>query len=329
MKPDLAHLLNLVPPDLWGLWTHGQFSPNAKTDAEQWLRHAIKAYPSIRNATEEWGLTPVVHTQLCRFMNGELTDEPLPRFVLFAVQGLRKRAGLKPLAEPEIRGDTAEHVRRRVRWAKLVHYKDYGSDMAEKMGISRTYLAHFLRDPRRSLTGTLLAGFFKAGFRPEWVKTGQGQAHRGESDGSHQGDLWPERTPPGKGSPNKRLPSREGKKRTEAEEERPTVVQLPPAQTRREVLDRLAVLRKPLRSLGFRRVGLFGSFRHDRARPDSDVDLLVEFEPGTKTFDNFMGAADLLEDALGRRVELVTKDGLSPYIGPKILADVEYFDLTG
>jgi predicted nucleotidyltransferase len=102
-----------------------------------------------------------------------------------------------------------------------------------------------------------------------------------------------------------------------------------PVQSRRDVLDRLAGLRGTLRALGLRRLGLFGSFRHDRARPDSDVDLLVEFESGAKTFDNFMDTADLLEDALGRRVELVTTDALSPYIGPKILADVEYLDLAG
>jgi uncharacterized protein len=96
-----------------------------------------------------------------------------------------------------------------------------------------------------------------------------------------------------------------------------------PVQTRREVLDRLAEHREALRAFGLRRIGLFGSFRHDRARPDSDVDLLAEFEPGVQTFDNFMGVADLLEDSLGRRVELVTTDALSPYIGPKILADAE------
>ena len=100
-----------------------------------------------------------------------------------------------------------------------------------------------------------------------------------------------------------------------------------PVQTRREVLDRIAEVREALRALGLRRLGLFGSFRHDRAWPDSDVDLLVEFERGATTLSNIMGAADLLEAALGRRVELVTTDALSPHIGPKILADVEVVPL--
>ena len=57
--------------------------------------------------------------------------------------------------------------------------------------------------------------------------------------------------------------------------------------------------------------------------PGSDVDILVQFEPGQKSFDNFIGLAELLEELLHRRVELVTREGLSPYIGPRILADVE------
>src|SRR3990172_7953989 len=79
-----------------------------------------------------------------------------------------------------------------------------------------------------------------------------------------------------------------------------------------------------IRGLGVRRLGLFGSFRRGDQRPDSDVDLLVEFEPGRKTFDSFMDLAFFLESLLGRRVELVTPESLSPYIGPRILREVQY-----
>lgn len=53
------------------------------------------------------------------------------------------------------------------------------------------------------------------------------------------------------------------------------------------------------------------------------MDLLVEFIPGRKSFDAFMHLYDLLEERLGRRVELVTTEALSPYIGPHILAEAE------
>jgi predicted nucleotidyltransferase len=53
------------------------------------------------------------------------------------------------------------------------------------------------------------------------------------------------------------------------------------------------------------------------------VDLLVEFEPDQKSFDSFVRLCNLLEERLGRTVELVTTEGLSPYIGPHILAEAE------
>ena len=61
----------------------------------------------------------------------------------------------------------------------------------------------------------------------------------------------------------------------------------------------------------------------DEARPDSDVDLLVQFAPGAKTFDRFLALSELLEQRLGRRVELVTIEALSPFLGPHILAGAQ------
>jgi uncharacterized protein len=49
--------------------------------------------------------------------------------------------------------------------------------------------------------------------------------------------------------------------------------------------------------------------------------VLVEFEPDQKTFDRFLALVDLLELQLEHRVELVTTDALSPFIGPHILAE--------
>jgi hypothetical protein len=58
---------------------------------------------------------------------------------------------------------------------------------------------------------------------------------------------------------------------------------------------------------------LFGSTARDEARPNSDLDLLVDFEVGP-TFDSFMGLKFFLEDHLGQRVDLVTPDALKPRI---------------
>ncbi|MET0398532.1 MAG: nucleotidyltransferase family protein [Longimicrobiaceae bacterium] len=96
-----------------------------------------------------------------------------------------------------------------------------------------------------------------------------------------------------------------------------------PVRTRVDVLERIREAEAEIRSLGVRRLALFGSFARSEARPDSDVDLLVEFAPGQKSFDRFTRLYDLLEERLARRVELVTTEALSPYIGPHILAEAE------
>ena len=49
----------------------------------------------------------------------------------------------------------------------------------------------------------------------------------------------------------------------------------------------------------------------------------MRFRPEDKSFDRFMALAFLLENLLQRRVELVTTEGLSPYLGPRILDEVQ------
>ena len=90
------------------------------------------------------------------------------------------------------------------------------------------------------------------------------------------------------------------------------------------ILSLIETHQSEIRAFGVRRLGLFGSFVRGEQRAESDVDLLVEFDHGRKTFDAFMRLAFYLEDLLGRRVELVTPESLSPYIGPHILDEVEY-----
>ncbi len=87
--------------------------------------------------------------------------------------------------------------------------------------------------------------------------------------------------------------------------------------------DRLRQREPDLRALGVRRLRLFGSFARGEQGPESDVDLLLEFEPGRKSFDSFLAIGSLLEELLQRRVELLTPESLSPYLAPRILSEVE------
>jgi len=80
---------------------------------------------------------------------------------------------------------------------------------------------------------------------------------------------------------------------------------------------------KQLAFFGVKNIGLFGSFVRGDQTSLSDIDILVEFMPEKHTFDNFMEVAFFLEELLGRKVELITSQALSPHIGPHILREVE------
>lgn len=92
-------------------------------------------------------------------------------------------------------------------------------------------------------------------------------------------------------------------------------------------MDPLAVIERrisEIRALGARRIGVFGSFARDQAREDSDVDVYVEFEDEKRTYDNFFALHELLESALGRRVDLVTDKALTETKAELILPTVRY-----
>lgn len=96
-----------------------------------------------------------------------------------------------------------------------------------------------------------------------------------------------------------------------------------PVQHKNDVLLLLKANRSRIKSFGVERLSLFGSFASGNPSKKSDVDLLVDFDPGRKSFDNFMELSFFLEDLLGRKVELVTPQSLSKHIGPHILNQAE------
>jgi predicted nucleotidyltransferase len=72
-----------------------------------------------------------------------------------------------------------------------------------------------------------------------------------------------------------------------------------------------------------RRLSLFGSVLRDDFRPDSDVDVLVEFEEGKTPGLAFFSMGDELSEILGRQVDLNTKGGLSKYFRDEVLAEAQ------
>jgi predicted nucleotidyltransferase len=69
-------------------------------------------------------------------------------------------------------------------------------------------------------------------------------------------------------------------------------------------------------------LALFGSVLREDFGPESDVDVLVEFEPGgAPDFFQFVGMKEELEAIFGRRVDLKTPSSLSPYFRDRVLAE--------
>lgn len=73
---------------------------------------------------------------------------------------------------------------------------------------------------------------------------------------------------------------------------------------------------------GCHNVRVFGSVVHGENRPDSDVDFLVDVEPGRSVFDLAGLMADL-RDLLGVEVDLATAKGLHRYIRDRVLAEAQ------
>lgn len=75
---------------------------------------------------------------------------------------------------------------------------------------------------------------------------------------------------------------------------------------------------KIARRYGARDVRIFGSVRRGQANPRSDVDLLVRFGNRSDLFDH-MHLEEELGALLGRRVDVVTEEGLHPLVRPQVL----------
>ena len=87
------------------------------------------------------------------------------------------------------------------------------------------------------------------------------------------------------------------------------------------VLQLLGSHREEMKGLGIKSLALFGSFARNEAGPDSDVDLLVEFDRPVGLF-HFVRVHRYLETLLGRKVDLVTPDALKERLRDRILREL-------
>jgi len=95
-------------------------------------------------------------------------------------------------------------------------------------------------------------------------------------------------------------------------------------QNKSQIFDLLKKHQSDIKSFGVARLGLFGSFVRNHQKTDSDVDLLVEFQPGKKTFKNLVHLNYYLQELIQRKVQLVTWMGLADFVKREVIKEIEY-----
>ena len=80
-----------------------------------------------------------------------------------------------------------------------------------------------------------------------------------------------------------------------------------------------------LSRLGIERIGIFGSIIRGEARPDSDIDILIDLAPDSKlTLFSLIEIEQRLSEKLDSKIDLVLRSDLKPYIAERVLSEVVY-----
>jgi len=95
--------------------------------------------------------------------------------------------------------------------------------------------------------------------------------------------------------------------------------------TRENALNTLHSNLESIRRFGVERIGLFGSLARSEADAESDIDVLVRFTKGNKTFDNYMELRFYLEALFdGHSIDLVVEETVKPRIKASVFKDAVY-----
>ena len=83
-----------------------------------------------------------------------------------------------------------------------------------------------------------------------------------------------------------------------------------------------------IKKFGIKRIGIFGSAVRDELKENSDIDIVVEFEKGKATFENFGGLIEFLENLFNRKVDILTMGGIESIriksVKERIKKEIEY-----
>jgi predicted nucleotidyltransferase len=94
---------------------------------------------------------------------------------------------------------------------------------------------------------------------------------------------------------------------------------------RDDIVAKLRVTEPVLRARGIRRAAIFGSIARGEDRPDSDIDILVEFEPGHEgSIYEYMNLKEYIASLFGRPVDVIDRRALKPHLRAPVARDTLY-----
>lgn len=83
-----------------------------------------------------------------------------------------------------------------------------------------------------------------------------------------------------------------------------------------------------IRDFGVSEIGLFGSFARDEQKEDSDIDLIVKFKHGKKSYMKFIDLSEYLEKLFNRKVDLLTEKSINRHMKSKIINETVYVSVS-
>ncbi len=95
-----------------------------------------------------------------------------------------------------------------------------------------------------------------------------------------------------------------------------------------QILTTILNNQKDIRGFGVSKIGLFGSFVRNEQNEKSDIDLIVQFEQGKKSYLKFINLSDYLENLFDKKVDLLTEKAISPYMKSKVKKEAIYVSIS-
>lgn len=98
--------------------------------------------------------------------------------------------------------------------------------------------------------------------------------------------------------------------------------------TKQDIFKTIQDNKETIKSFGVTEIGLFGSYVRDEQTENSDIDLLIDYDIREINLKKFMNFCFMMDDLFKDiKVEVVTKNGLSKFISPYILKEVNYVQI--